>query len=312
MSNKTLLQKADLALADLANGGLLNPEQSATFIRTIIDSPTVLNVARVVPMNGPTRKIDKIGFGQRILRAAESGVPLDAADRSKPTLGQVELVTKEVIAEVHIPYDVMEDNIERATTATNGAPNAGPGGLHSTILALIGERTALDLEELCLLGDTASADGYLALFNGWLKLCNAHSVDAGNAVISRTLLKNGVKAMPDKYLRDRAALLQMISVDNETELRELYGARQTALGDAQAQGISPLYIHGSRVVAVPMMPGARGLYTNPNNLIMGIQRQVSMEMDKDIRGRNYIIVVTARVAVAVEETDAAVNYLNIA
>lgn len=312
MSNQTLLQKADIALSDLASAGGLLPEQADQFIRTLIDSPTLLNVCRVVPMRSPSQKINKIGFGSRILRPGTSATALAAGDRSKPTLGQIELNTKEVIAEVHIPYDVMEDNIERALAATNGASNAAQGGLHSTIVQLIGERAALDLEELALLGDTASADAYLALQNGWLKLSTSHTVNAGSAAISRALLKNGVKAMPDKYLRDRAALLQMVSVDNETELRELYAARATALGDAQSTGASPLFIHGSRVVAVPMMPGANGLFTNPNNLIFGVQRQVSIEFDKDIRARTYVIVLTARVAVQIEEEDAVVKYYGIA
>lgn len=316
--NKTLLQKADVALADLAGGGLLNPEQSDRFLRTIIDSPTIMNVCRVVPMSSPVRKIDKIGFGTRIMRSAAadapSGTALAQAKRAKPSFGQVTLTTQEVIAEVRIPYDVMEDNIERAITASNGNANAAQSGLHSTIVQLIGERCALDLEELALLGDTtlAGTDDYLGMFNGWLKLASAHQVNAGSAAISRALLKNGVKAMPDKYLRDRNSLLHFFSVDNETELRELYAARQTALGDAQAQGVSPLYIHGSRVAAVPLMPSSKGLYVNPNNLIFGIQRQVSVEFDKSITERQYIIVVTARVAVAIEETDAVVSYYGIA
>jgi hypothetical protein len=45
---------------------------------------------------------------------------------------------------------VLEDNIERASTADNAAPNTGPG-LRQTIIDLIAERAALDLEELNLL-----------------------------------------------------------------------------------------------------------------------------------------------------------------
>lgn len=306
--NKTLLQKADLVLADLAGGGALLPEQANTFIRTLMDSPTLINVCRVVPMRSPSTKINKIGFGTRILRPAVASTALSQGDRSKPSFGQVELITKEVIAEIRIPYAVMEDNIERAAVATNGAANSTVGGLHATILQMIAERSALDLEELMLLGDTTSGDAYLALMDGWLKRCSTHIVDAAAAPISRTLLKNGVKAMPDKYLRDRNALMQMVSIDNETDLRELFAARQTALGDAQAQGTTPLYIHGSRVVGVPMMPTESGLYVNPNNLIMGIQREISLEFDKDIQTREYIIVLTARIANAVEEIDAAVQY----
>ena len=63
--------------------------------------------------------------------------------------------------------------------------------------------------------------------------------------------------------------------------------------------------------SVQLMPEALGLFTNPLNLIFGIQRQISLEFDKNISERVYIVVLTARVAVQVEETDAIVKYTNI-
>jgi len=310
-TNKELVRKADLALADLAaDGGLLNDEQTNTFLRTLIDQPTIINVARTVTMRAPTRQINKIGFGSRIMRAAPaSGSALADADRAKPDLGQVLLTTSEAMAEVWLPYDVIEDNIERGNI--NVGMESGAGGLHDTIVTLIAERAALDLEELALSGDTLSADAYLALQDGWLKLSSSHNVDALGATIDKDLIKSGVKAMPDKYLRNRAAMMHFVSVDNETEYRDTYASRQTALGDAQLQGTSPLYTFGSQLVGVPLMPGAQGLFTNPNNLIFGIQRKVTIEYDKDIRRRVFIIVLTCRVALAVEETDAVVKYINI-
>jgi Phage capsid family len=308
--NEDLIQKADLALADLAsNGGLLNPEQTDTFLRTLIDSPTIMNRCRVVTMNAPTRKINKIGFGTRILRAAVSSTPLSSGDRAKPDLGKVELNTKEVIATVYLPYDVIEDNIEGGNIAVPLQGSAG--GLHETIVQLIAERAALDLEELSLSGDTTSGDTYLALHDGFLKLATANIVNAGGATISKSLLKAGVKAMPDKYLRNRAELAHFISVDNETEYRDTYANRQTALGDAMLQGTSPVYAYGSQVTGVPLMPAANGLFCNPLNLIFGFQRKVTIEYDKDIESRLFKIVLTARVALAIEEINAVVKYTTI-
>src|SRR5581483_10119119 len=155
-SNQSLLQKADLAIADLqANGGELSPEQGAAFIRKLIKQPTLIRQCRVVEMLASKRKINKIGFGTRILRKATSGVALTQNQRAKPTTEQIQLDTKEQIAEVRLPYDVLEDNIERATAANNEAPNTGPAALRQTIIDLIAERAATDLEELALLADTA-------------------------------------------------------------------------------------------------------------------------------------------------------------
>jgi hypothetical protein len=310
-SNAELVRKADIALSDLvSDGGLLNPEQTDRFIRTLIDSPTVLNSARVVTMNSPTRKINKIGFGSRILRPAVSVTALDPSDRAKPDLSQVVLNTEEVMAEVRIPYEVLEDNIERGNINAS-SESGGAGGLHSTIVTLIAERAALDLEELVLLGDSISGDPYLALLDGWMKLVTTHVVDAGGATISKTLLKNAVKAMPDKYLRNRGELVHFFSVDNETEMRDTYSDRATGLGDTMLQGLGPLYAWGSQVLGAPMMPAAKGLFVNPLNLIFGIQRRVTIEYDKDIRTREFIIVLTTRVACEIEEEDAVVKYNNI-
>ncbi len=308
--NAQLIKKADVALSDLASdGGLLNPEQTDTFIQTLMDSPTILNSARVVTMNSPQKKINKIGFGARILRKATSATALADDKRVKPDFGQIELVTKEVIAELHIPYDVLEDNIEGGNISASMGQSAG--GIQDTIMTLIGQRTALDLEELGILGDQDSPDEYLALCSGFLVRANQHIVDANGATISKDLFKQAIKAMPDKYLRVRSDLNFYASVDNETEYRDTVANRVTGLGDSALVSANSLSIFGSSLNAAPLMPNTKAIYTNPNNLIFGIQRKVHIEYDKDIRARKFIVVVTARIDFQIEEADAIVQIQNI-
>lgn len=309
MENKDLLKKADLALSDLATAGRLDAEQTDRFIRKLLDTPTILQNCRTVTMNAPQRKINKIGFGTRMLRKGVQGTALTESQRYKAQLEQVQVDTDEVIAEINLPYDVLEDNIERA--GTDVALQAGPGGLHQTLVDMMAARAAVDLEELGLLGDSTSGDEYLAMTDGWLKRANVNLVNAGGASLSKDILKAGVKAMPDKYLRDRTNMIQYVSVDNETELRDTYANRQTALGDAMLQGTTALYMHGSQVRGASAMPSSRGLYTNPLNLIFGIWRNIQIEYDKDIRARSFIIVLTARVGFQIEEAEATVGYQNI-
>jgi hypothetical protein len=307
------LMKADIALADIQSAGLLEPEQAQTFIRKLIKSPTIIKVARVVEMTSPQRNINKIQFGSRILRPAVSATALSSGDRSKPTTSQVQLNTKEVIAEIHIPYDVMEDNVERASVAGNELPNTGPGGLRDTIIQLIGERAALDIEELALLGDTTSGDAYLALFNGYLKLAvsGGNIVDNGGGTVDKTMFKNAMKVLPDQYLRNKAAMSHFVSTNNQTEYTDTIASRPGALGDSLIQGTSVPQAYGVPVTAVPLMPESQGLFCDPLNLILGIQRQISLEYDKDIAARVYIIVLTCRLAIQIEETLALVAYQNI-
>lgn len=311
--NENLIQRADLALSDLtSNGGILSPEQTETFIDLLLDQPTILKQCRQVRMSTPERKINKIQFASRILRAAlQTGSALDAggndryvraADRAKPTTSQITLQTKEVIAEVRLPYEALEDNIEGQA-------------FESHIMRLIAERAAVDLEELALGGDTSSGDAYLALHDGWMKRMTSHVVNNLTAGCNPTMFKNGLLALPQKYHRNLAMLKHFVTVANTIRYRDLVAARATGYGDSMLTGQGPIFAQGIAVEAAPMLAGVssgtQGLLTFPQNLLFGIQRDVRVETDKDIRSREYIIVLTARVAIQIEDEDASVKYTNI-
>lgn len=312
-SNAELIKRADLALGDLSsNGGLLTPEQNNTFIDYILDEPTLLKQVRTVRMNGPEMKINSMGFGSRIMRAAsQTGSAADngsnsryvlAADRSKPSTSQVELSTSEVIAEVRLPYEVLEDNIEGKALETH-------------LIRQIAQRASLDLEELALWANESigSTDPYLDLFNGWMALASAHSYDHEDAGINADLFPAALLQLPQKYLKDMAQLKAFISHAHRIQYMQYLQNRGTQLGDAALQGTMPLRSAGLTVEASPMMANGpasavgEGLITNPKNLIWGIQRNITLETDKDIRSREHIIVITARVAVEIDVVDATVR-----
>lgn len=305
-SNSNIIQKADMTLADLAaNGGLLNPEQTDKFIVQLINQPTILNGARVVSMNAPTRKVNKIGFGSRILRKAVSQTALTKDQRAKPTTGQISLETKELIAEVRIPYDVLEDNIERGNINAKAGDQAG--GLMATILSMIAAQAALDLEEWALLGDTASGDEFLAMNDGWLKLASGgHTGSFTLGQMDKNACKSAILALPTQYLRDKSSMRYFMSHANETELRDTYASRQTALGDNNLQNSQNISVFGSQAAPAALMPENKLLFVNPLNLLFGIQRKITVEYDKDITTREFIIVLTTRVDAQIEETDASV------
>lgn len=315
LTNQELARRADLVLADLnANGGLLTPEQSNTFLDMVMEQPTILRQVRTIRMGNPEMKINKIGFGSRILKAAPQGTTpyqqddainnrhLAAADRSKPTTSQIALATKEVIAEVRLPYEVLEDNIEGQS-------------FESHVMRLIAQRAAIDFEEFALFADTGSVDAFLALQDGYLKRIASHVVNNASAGITPDMFQAGLLAMPQKYLRDLGVMKHFVSVANTIKYRGKVAQRATGYGDSMLTGREPIYAMGVPVEAAPMLAaqgsGNSGLFTHPQNLIFGIQRQLQVETDKDIRAREIIIVLTARVALQVEDIDAAVKYINI-
>lgn len=302
--NNILVTKADLALSDLAaNGGLLNPEQSSAFITKLLDQPTILTLARSIPMNGPSQKINKIGIGSRIMRAARqattgNGRALTEAERSKPGFGQVELNTSEVIAEIRIPYEVLEDNIEK-------------GNLAQTILDLVAERAALDFEELAILGNKTSGDTYLALQNGLLALLGTNTVDATDLGITKDVFNNALKALPTKYARYKSTMSFFASPNVEQDYRSALAGRGTSLGDDVLTGRTSVPVFGVPLRGASMMPDTKIVLMNPMNLIFGIQRGIRVESEKLISEREYKFVVTARVAVELEEAEAGVLVNNV-
>jgi len=310
MTTNANLARADVALADLeANGGMLNPEQANQFIDFVMEEPTVLQQARVVRMAGPRRKINRMGFANRILRAARQvGSANDDGgndryvrknDRAAPQTSQIELNTSELIAEVRIPYEVLEDNIEG-------------DNMEAHIMRQIAVRAALDLEEWSLWADESSADPYLALQDGWMKRIqtDGNVLDWNSAGVNPDLFASALLALPQKYLKNLAQMKAWITHANRIKYQQKIAQRLTGYGDSAVQNNIPLQAHGLTVEAAALMTGGLsgegGLVTFPQNLLFGIQRDISIESDKDIRSREYIIVLTCRTALQVDDVDAGV------
>lgn len=311
MTESELIKKTDFALSDLSggsNGGLLTVDQSNKFIEQLIDTPTILNEARVYPMTSPSQEINKTKFGSRILRAAEDGSgdraihsgsrALTAAKRSKPSTSKLTLNTKEYIAEVRLPYEVLEDNIER-------------GNFQETVLRMITGRVALDMEEIILLGDTGSGDADLALQDGYLELITSNVVDANSAAVSAMVFTNAFKAMPTQYRRDLNSMRFYAHPNVVADYKLALASRQTGGGDQFLLTSQDPLVMGIALKQAALMPSSKMILVDPKNLLVGVQRSVRMEFDKDIQTREYIMVVTLRIAVQVEEELAAVKVTNL-
>lgn len=321
MNNQDLIIKEAIGTADFKSaGGYLNTEQSNKFLRGVIDQPTIIKAARSVIIDGENKKIEKIGFGSRIMRPGVENTALTSDKYAKPSFGKVELATKEVIAEVRLSYDTLEANIERAQ-------------LKNTIIQMIQERVALDLEELALQGKLTSDDAYLAILNGILFKASSHVVDGEGHEPSLTLWTDLIKAVPSKYIRDPKAWRIWTSRNIDLAWKNKIAARNTVAGDRFLLENTNATALGYTIEPVAMMPEdltydptpcvtpnssgdevenlGEALFTHPQNIVIGFTRQVQMEQDKDISARQHIIVVTMKVDVAIEETDAVGKLINL-
>jgi HK97 family phage major capsid protein len=290
-----LIQKADMLAAELkASGGTLKPEQNRRFLRRIVEQPTLLNLIRTETMSSDTLVINRIGLGTQFLHAATANTELAENKRSKVTADKLEFPSSEVQGEILIPYEALEDNIEG-------------DDFIQTVLDLAAGRAAIDLEKLLINGDTASNDTFLALQDGILKRLTANVVDAGASTLNASLCQNILLALPNKYRRERAGLRWILHPDDQERLIGSISARQTALGDGMLTGDAPLKL--SKIIAeqAGYMPDGVALLGNPKNVVLGIRRKFTLESERLISRRMIRFVLTARVAIGIEDDEAMVK-----
>ena len=305
--NRTILQKADLALAALtAGGGLLKSAQAQKFMRLLIKDSPLMRLATVVPMASPKQQLSKIKFGSRVLRPGQEATALGVADRARPDLSQVELDAKLFKAEVRLSDEVLEDSIER-------------GELRQTIMEMMAEAISRDMEEVLINGDTLSADPFLAVMDGVLKQATSNVVDAGAAPISKNLLRDMLKTIPSEHLRDKKAMRFMTSVDADLDYRNTLAERATTVGDRLLEGDTPVLYSGVPLQPIPLFPENLGagsdqtviVLCNPKNLHVGIWRNIRVESARDISEGTLKIVATLRFDVKFAEEPGVAKAINV-
>jgi len=306
-SNRTLLEKADLAIADLtAGGGILLPAQAQKFMRLLIKQSVLMQMATVVPMPAPKYQVSKIKFGSRILRPGKEGIALAQNERSRPDLSFLELDAQLFKAEVFLSDEVLEDNIER-------------GELRQTILEMIAEAAGRDMEEIVINGDKTSADPFLAVLDGVLKQSTSHVVDVAGGPLTKNILRDLLKSLPTEYLRDKKSWSFLTSVDADLEYRNTLAERATVGGDKFLEDDTPVLYSGVPVTPVPLFPDNLGagnnqtvaLLCNPKNVHVGIWRQIRLESFRDVSAGVLRIVATLRFDVKFADENGTAKAINI-
>lgn len=307
--NRTLLEKADLALSDLtSSGGILQPAQAAKFMRILIKQSKLMGMSTVVPMKSHKQLIEKIRFGSRVLRAGNEAQALAAGDRAKPDLGKVELDAQLFKAEVRLNNEVLEDSIERAE-------------LRQTIMQILGDAIARDMEEVVIKGDVSSTDPFLAKFDGLLVQAQAggNIVDAADTKLNKTIFRDMLRGLPSEFLRNKSEMRFLTSVDAEIDYRDTLADRVGPIGDKFLEQDAAVQYSGVPVVDLQLMPENVGtgshcthvVFTDPKNINFGVWRQIRIETDKLVSEGVLIIVATLRFDMKLAEKTATVKANNV-
>jgi hypothetical protein len=300
--NRTLLRKAELELSDLAAGGILQPEQADKFIRLAIKDPVMLKLVNVTPMNAFQEERDKLRFANRVLKPGSESTPLPSSEWAKPALGMVTLNAQLFKAETRLSDEVLEDQIER-------------GAFKETLISQLSRAIGRDIEYVAIQGDTASADALLAKLDGILKQITSNVVNAAGAKLSKTILRDMLRTMPDEFGTD-PDLRYFTNRQAKIDYRDSLGDRATPLGDLMIQTQQKTVYSDYEVIGVPEFPVDGSNYTqsvlsNPENIYVGILRKVRLKVDEDISAGVVIIVATVRWDVKIAEETAAVKAINV-
>jgi len=288
-SKDPVVTKADMAVADLTAGGLLVAEQMQTFIRVAIKEAVATSLVTVTTMRNPTLEIPKMTTFGRVMRKATESEALPTAQRSKPGFDKTTITSTEVIAEIHIPRQALEDQIERET-------------FQSSCMAYAGEHIRYDLEDLLVNGDSHSADTWLATVNGMLDSATSNTLAGGSVGLNKAILRDLFTTMPEQF-DSQSNLQYWTNRKARSTYRSSIGDRGTSIGDAVILGSLNKEIGYDDILLrqIPLFPSTLGtgnktnvLLHDPKNAILAFQRQMTLDTEYRISQRVYVMVVTMR------------------
>jgi hypothetical protein len=270
----------------------------------MIEEAVFLKYAQVRPMKSHTDNIDKITITGRVTKHMAAGAAVPVADRVNPTVSQVQLVAQPYKSEVRLNDDVLEDNIEQKRLA-------------ATVQERMAKAIARDMEEIAIEGNTSSSDLFLKSQNGLLALITSHTVDAGGDAIAMADFKAAIKALPDKYKKERSKLRWFTSHTVDEDFRNDVSTRATALGDGALFKHIPMTPLGVPLYPCSMFP--EDISTNktacvlmdPKNFILGMWRDIKLETGRDVSAGETIFTYSYRAGMNLEEEDATVEIHNI-
>ena len=281
---------------DMASAkALLNEEQFNTFMRAATINQTILNDASFRRMNSTSQVVSSTKVTGRVLQAGYKTVNNEQVTQNQLTpatlgFGKAELVATKLKAITSILDDDKEDNIEREQ-------------FEQTLLSMMGEAVGIDLEAVCVFGDTTytssgNKDPLFSTINGWLKSATT-TLKSDGAKGSGTKdfdLADGITAMFDKMLYSMPAayrqsnlmkdLVFYVPFEVQEAYREFLIDRETGLGDSSLLNATELQYKGIPVKYAPVLDAADGrtvhgnvasILTVPEFLWYGVYKDLSVE-----------------------------------
>lgn len=286
-------------------GGVLRPEQSRRFIDYTWDHMVWAREGRRIVMNANTAELNKMGVGERVIKAAAQADP--TYTNANVAFTKIEFTTKKVRLDWEVSTEGLEDNIEG-------------DALEDHIAQQMTQQFAHDLEDLAISAD-ASGAGFVTIlgYDGFVEQYKAAVTPVEwtlNGAPTVETYQEMIKAIPRKFRAVKSNLKFYASSDAFTDTINGLGStgnltteqliNRVVDGQApQAIGSPVSYrVLGIPLVEVPLLNDAGGdviVLTFPQNNIWGFQRDITVHREFQPKSDTTEYTVYARFGVAIEE-----------
>lgn len=307
----------------------IQPDEAEQFIEFLVDQSVLLGESRVQPMDTNEMDFRFLDMPPGIMRQAVCST--DACTESV-TITNTNKCLRTVSLDVKffLCDDDLQDNITGAQ-------------LENLLMRMATDQTSNELEMWALMANTNGSyqtnaatsptvvnNVVMGLRDTWYRqlqqgnIVDAGTVGAGQGGVQRALdfakLNCLVTSIPTQYRGNMAAMrIYMPSNMKDRDWVALHQGRQTDLGDTAYLGATPQRHGETPIVGVPMMPtdiqecgcaslpsasGAFMFITDPNNLVWGIQKDITFERQREACQHLTWLIWTVRVDALVFNEDA--------
>ena len=273
-SNAQALRES-ISTEDFEGGGVMPTTVFDDFQRQVIGGTPLLDAVRTETISSPKTRIPMFGVGERQRRGQAPGATGAKAD---VTSDHIEIEAEKGAVYWGLEREVVE-NYE------NGEE------LADYILDRMSDQFGVDTQELAVRGNEDSAtgdadlDGFLRQNDGWIKIAQERGMATYSHVdgsgVSQPINDSVFAALrqeiDEKYVERSDPVYIMASAQLQ-EYREALSQQYDSAGFQVLMGDNDLTPFSYPVMAVPGWPTDKMMFTDPENLIYALFREVEVEV----------------------------------
>lgn len=265
---------------DLGTGGILPRQMFREFFEEIQNQSVLLDRVRTETIASEKTRLPKLGVGERLRRAQSENT----------SIAEVGVNTG------YVDIDAIKGSVYWSLTKEDIENNPVGENLADRVFNMMAEQFAVDTEDLAINGDEAADDVatptedelFIGQNNGWIKQAQnngmpVYSHTDANGVsqpMNVAMFNEAIMQMPSKYL-DRTNPIFICSRNNMQGFRNDLAGTESDAAWMMLSGDSDLTPFDYDVVSTSMWPDDKVMFTDAQNLLYAIFREVETSVVRD-------------------------------